>query len=113
MQRLYDRFDHPPGEIESELQRQALAEHGLCRCWLHAYWNTSSRFPKGPLESEEIRSAVVYLRYFERTLDSGRVRVGDPVPAIPLVDMASKATVTLLEKYHHGRALVVIAGSGS
>ena len=37
LQQLYDTHDMPPPEIEAELQRSALAENGLCRCWLDSY----------------------------------------------------------------------------
>ena len=34
VQALYDQYELPHPEIEAELQRVALAEHGLCRCWV-------------------------------------------------------------------------------
>jgi len=37
LQQLYDTHDMPPPEIEAELQRSALADNGLCRCWLDSY----------------------------------------------------------------------------
>ena len=122
VQALYDRYELPPPEIEAELQRVALAEHGLCRCWLPAYWQTARRYPSG--SDVEVRGATVWLRVFERSRKP-EVSVGERVPAISLLDLDSGQPVNLVEgssteesgtvgvvKHRH-RPLVAIAGSGS
>jgi hypothetical protein len=120
VQALYDRYASPPPEIEAELQRVALAEHGLCRCWLPAYWQTAKRYPCG--SDSEVRDATVWLRVFERTR-KGEVSVGERAPAVTLLDLDSGRPVSLLEatasttergtRECHHRPLVAIAGSGS
>ena len=52
VQALYDRYELPPPEIEAELQRVALAEHGLCRCWVvdtvhNAFYKAFGAWPEG------------------------------------------------------------------
>jgi hypothetical protein len=44
LQQLYDTYDMPPSEIEAELQRSALADNGLCGCWLDSYWRYTTFF---------------------------------------------------------------------
>jgi hypothetical protein len=122
VQALYDRYRLPPPEIEAELQRVALAEHGLCRCWLPSYWQTAKRYPA---ESDvEVRGATVWLRVFERTRKP-EVSVGERVPAVSLLDLDSGQPVNLVDGStpdesgnvgavkHRQRPLVAIAGSGS
>ena len=123
VQKLYDRYALPPPEIEAELQRVALAEHGLCRCWLPAYWQTAKRYPCG--SDDEVRGATVWLRVFERTR-KGAVSVGGRVPVVTIMDLDSGRPMSLLEvascttelgsvraRELRRRPLVAIAGSGS
>jgi hypothetical protein len=114
VQELYDRYALPPPEIEAELQRVALAEHGLCRCWLPAYWQTAHRYPCG--SDAEVRSATVWLRVFERTR-RGVVGLGERVPPVALLDLDSGQPTSLLppptEPPPRQRPMVAIAGSGS
>ena len=85
-----------------------MSEHGYCRCFLTQYWRTSYRFPL----DKELRSKVVYLRYFERTTQ-GVCKLGERVPDIPLVDLRTRSTCSLLGDFVRGRPLVVMAGSQS
>ena len=127
LQALYDEFEHPPGDIESELQRSCLRESGLCRCWLHAYWSTSYRFPlaettTGTITSETkaktdaVRNTTVWLRHYERFIEDDEVpiRVGDYVPDVPLLllsiggcegksgtALTGTSTTTTITSLHH------------
>ena len=112
VQELYDTSPSLPGNIEAELQRHALVENGLCRCWLEEYWQTAFLYPK---EDAEIWRSTVYLRHYDRTLDSPPVRFpGQDVDTsnIPLVDLASAKSVSLAS-YAKGKPLVIMAGSQS
>eukprot|EP01051_Picozoa_sp_SAG22_P014203 SAG22_NODE_1689_length_3806_cov_7.093067_4_plen_189_part_00 len=93
VQALYDQYAMPPPVIEAELQRRALAEHGLCRCYLLSYWQTARRWPTG--SDAEINQATVWLRVFDRTR-AGTVAVGAKVPPVPLVALDSGRPTTLL-----------------
>ena len=112
VQALYDSVSWLPGHIEAEIQRHALVENGLCRCWLPEYWRTAELYPK---DDKEIWNATVYLRYYERTIDVPPVRLpGQPVDTsqIPLVDLETSKMMSL-QSYAHGKPLVVVAGSQS
>ena len=111
VQSLYDEYKLPPPSIEAELQRIALTEHHLCRCWLPAYWQTAVRWPAGA--DDAIRQATVWLRVFERTRP-GTVLVGAPVPPVALLHLDSDRPTTLLAaSAGPSRPLVAVAGSGS
>ena len=112
MQEFYDSAPWLPGPVEAELQRHALVENGLCRCWLEQYWQTSYIYPK---EDLEIWNSTVYLRHYDRTLDNPPVQsAGQLVDTvnIQLVDVASGKTKPLAS-YIHDKPLVILAGSQS
>ena len=114
VQGLYDQYALPPPEIEAELQRVALVEHGLCRCWLPAYWQTANRYPQG--SDDEVRNATVWMRVFERTI-KGECTLGTRVPSVALLELDSATPISLMEADapidSTRRPLVVVAGSGS
>ena len=59
------------------------------------------------LLSKELRSKVVYLRYYERTTN-GKQSAGNKVPNVPLVDLKSRSTIGLRDfVLKSGRPLVV------
>ena len=111
MQAFYDSAPWLPGPVEAELQRHALVENGLCRCWLEEYWKTSYIYPK---EDLEIWNSTVYLRHYDRTLDNPPVQsAGQLVDLnIQLVDVASGKTKSLAS-YTNDKPLVIVAGSQS
>ena len=125
IQSLYDEFKHPPSCIEGELQARALEEFGYCRCYLNSYWRTSQKVKKE--NHPEVWNSVVYLRYFDRYIDSWLVPCKErnqKIPEIPLVRTELKSpttelsennqTINMLDQYHTmGRPLVVVSGSQS
>ena len=128
IQSLYDEFKHPPSCIEGELQTRALEEFGYCRCYLNSYWRTSQKVKKE--NHPEVWNSVVYLRYFDRYIDSWLVPCKErnqKIPEIPLVRTELKSpttelselsennqTINMLDQYHTmGRPLVVVSGSQS
>lgn len=121
MQQLYDQYTHPPSEIESEFQRQILQQHGLCRCWLPSYWQTSYRYPlHSSKEAEAIRNTTVWLRFYERYIEDEQVpiKIGEQVPDVPLICLHDQNTTGLhkligTDRGGDGRPLIVVAGSSS
>ena len=133
-QRVLDEYELPPAALATELQHRALVAHDLCACWLPIYWQTAHRAAQPREADPELWEATVWLRHYDRYLDTSKTAVGELVPDVPLVPMPPQPPPPpqlppppfhpqlvqaqqchgLMSDYHRlGRPLVVVAGSGS
>jgi hypothetical protein len=126
-QRVLDEYELPPAALATELQHRALVADDLCACWLPIYWQTAHRAAQPREADPELWETTVWLRHYDRYLDTSKTAVGESVPDVPLVHMLPQLPPPpshpqlvqtqqcgLMSHFHHlGRPLVVVAGSGS